>query len=91
MIYGRVGRRVIIQRLAKLEDVQPLDGRKPDKQDRERIKINCLVVVTDTMLQEETGGDALRLYDIAFLRADDGAREIGAVIDACLKNGGRAP
>lgn len=90
-VYGRVGQRVVIQRLATLADVQKLDNRKPDKRDRERIKQHCLVVVTDTMLQAETGGDALRLYDIAFLRADDGAREIGAIVDACAANGGRAP
>lgn len=86
-IYGRVGQRVIIQRLGTLKDVSKLDGRKPDKQDREAVKLNAYVVVSEA----ERDDGKLRLYHIAFLRADDGAREIGAVIDACKANGGRAP
>lgn len=83
-IYGRFGDRVIIQRLATIEDVKELDKRKPDKQDREAIENNSYVVVSDE------DGD-LRLYHQAFMRADGGSVEIGAVIEACLRNGGRAP
>jgi hypothetical protein len=83
-IYGRVGQRVVIQRLGTLNDVRELDKRKPDKQDREAVKLHAYVVVSESDYR-------LRLYHVAFLRADDGAREIGAVVDACLANGGRAP
>lgn len=68
MIYGRTGNEVKILRLAKLEDVPKLDNRKADKQDRERIKINYLVIV-ECFAKE-------RLYDLAFLRADGGIKEI---------------
>lgn len=83
MIYGHSGR-VTIQRLAVLDDVKTLEGRKPDKIDREALRNNSYVVVSD-----EDG--KLRLYHQAYLRADGGSREISAVIEACLKNGGRAP
>lgn len=86
MIYGRVGQRVVIQRLGTLDDVRKLDKRKPDKLDREAVKMNAYVVVSEVEY-----GDKLRLYHIAFLRADNGSREIGAVVDACIANGGRAP
>jgi hypothetical protein len=85
-IYGRVGQRVVIQRLGTLDDVRELDGRKPDKQDREAVKLNAYVVCS-----EPEYDDRLRLYHVAFLRADNGAVEIGAVVDACVANGGRAP
>ena len=84
MVYGRFGNRVTIQRMATIDDVKKLDGRKPDKQDRDALKNHSYVVVS-----EEDG--RLRLYHQAFLRADDGAREIGAIVDACLRNGGRVP
>lgn len=87
MIYGRVGQRVVIQRLGTLDDVRELDKRKPDQQDREAVKLNAYVVVSDADVDD----GLLRLYHVAFLRADNGAREIGAVIDACIANGGRAP
>jgi hypothetical protein len=86
VIYGRVGQRVVIQRLGTLDDVRKLDKRKPDKLDREAVKMNAYVVVSEVEY-----GDKLRLYHIAFLRADNGSREIGAVVDACIANGGRAP
>jgi hypothetical protein len=86
-IYGRAGNRVIVQRLAKLADVKKYDNRKPDKQDRERLKLDCLLLVSDA----EHDDGKLRLYDIAFLRADFGIREIMAVVEACKANGGRAP
>lgn len=72
-IYGRLGQEVTIMRKAKLADVEKLDGRKPDKQDREAIKIGSYVVVQD--------GDKTRLYHLAFLRADDGAAEITRALE----------
>lgn len=84
MIYGRTGNRVTIQRMATIEDVQALDKRKPDKQDREALASGSYVVVS---FEDGT----LRLYHLAYLRADDGTREISAVIDAMAKNGGQAP
>lgn len=73
-IYGRCGQVVTIKRMGKLEDVRALDGRKPDKQDRQAVDDGCYVVVDDEGKE--------RLYHQAFLRADDGAREIGAAIEA---------
>lgn len=74
MIYGRFGQPVTIIRVAILDDVKKLDGRRPDKQDREALKHGSYVVVRDD--------DKERLYHQAFLRADGGAREIGDAIDA---------
>lgn len=74
VIYGRAGQPVTIKRLAVLADVQKLDGRKPDRQDREAIKHGSYVVVDDDGVE--------RLYHLAFLRADDGGREITAAIKA---------
>lgn len=62
-----------IERHALLEDVKKLDGHKPDKQDRENLANKCYIVV------EDEGKE--RLYALAFLRADDGAREISAEIE----------
>lgn len=87
-IYGRFGNPVTIQRLAKLEDVKELDGRKHDKHDRDRLALDCYVVVSD---EDPEALRRLRLYDIVYLRADDGSKEISAVIEACKKNGGLAP
>ena len=84
MIYGRFGDKVTIQRLARIEDVRALDERKPDKADRDAIASDSYVVVS-----QDDG--KLRLYHQAYLRADNGAVEIGAVIDACKKNNGVAP
>ena len=75
MIYGRFGDPVTIKRVATLEDVKLLDGRKPDKQDRDAIEKGSYVVVA-----EDDGAE--RLYHLAYLRADDGSREITAAIEA---------
>lgn len=75
MIYGRFGDPVEIVRRAVLADVRELDHRKPDKQDRDALAAGSYVVIRDL----DSG--ALRLYHLAFLRADDGAREITAVIE----------
>lgn len=83
MIYGRFGNRVTIQRLAKLSDIKELDGRKPDKQDREALANDAYVVVSDDY-------NKLRLYHVGFLRADGGSVEISAVVEGCKANGGLA-
>lgn len=75
MIYGRFGNPLKVLRMGTLDDVQKLDGRKPDKQDRAAIESGSYVVCS-----EEDGTE--RLYHQAFIRADGGAREIGAAIDA---------
>lgn len=73
-IYGRFGAKVTILRKAVLADVQKLDNRKPDKQDKERIELGMLLVVD---LQ-----GAERLYDYVYLRADGACQEIDAAITA---------
>jgi hypothetical protein len=75
MIYGRFGGTVTIIRTAVLADVQKLDGRKPDKQDREALENGSYVVVRD-----EDGKE--RLYHQAYLHADGGCREISEAIEA---------
>lgn len=74
-IYGRFGGEHEIVRPAVLEDVQKLDHRKPDKEDRENLKNNCYVVVRD----KESGKE--RLYAKAFLRADGGWPEIAGELE----------
>lgn len=76
MIYGRGGIPVTIKRRAVLDDVRKLEGRRPDKQDREALEQGSYFVVDFGYGQEE------RLYHLAFLRADDGFREISAAIAA---------
>lgn len=72
MIYGRFGEVVTIKRVGSLEDVQKLEGRKPDKQDREFVASMSYVVVDDDGKE--------RLYHRAFLRADGGSSEIAEAI-----------
>ena len=85
MIYGRSGDPVTVLRLAALADVRRLDGRKPDKQDRDAIKSESYVVVKDDSGQE-------RLYHLAFLRADEGAAEImKALATSCNECGKPRP
>lgn len=74
-IYGRFGDVVTIKRRAVLADVQALDGRKPDAQDRAALEAGSYVVVV-----QDDGTD--RLYHQAFLRATDGFREIAAALEA---------
>jgi len=75
VIYGRFGNVVTIERMAVLADVKALDNRKADKQDKAAIAAGAYVVVRDT------DDGKLRLYHLAFLRADDGSREITAAIE----------
>lgn len=77
MIYGRFGTQVTILRLATLEDVEKLDGRKPDKQDREAVANTSYVVVVDEGDEKKRE----RLYHQAFLRADRGSVEISEALE----------
>ena len=73
-IYGRSGAPVTIVRWATLGDVQKLDGRKPDKTDRQAIANDSYLVVRFADGKEQ-------LYHQAYLRADGGAQEIGVARD----------
>ena len=75
MIYGRFGNVVTIERMAVLADVKVLDNRRADKHDKAALVAGSYVVVRGT-------DDKLRLYHLAFLRADGGSREITAAIEA---------
>lgn len=76
MIYGRFGNPLTITRRAVLQDVKALDKRTPDKTDKAAIKSGSYVVTLDN----ETGRESL--YHLAYLRADDGSKEITAAIEA---------
>lgn len=73
MIYGRWNNEVTITRHAKLGDVYLLDEREPDEDDLANFVNGCYVVV------ESEGKE--RLYALAFLRADGGAKEIHDTIE----------
>lgn len=68
-IYGRWGSTVTILRMGTLDDVKVLDRRKPDKQDKDAVKNGSYVVV-----RHEDGEE--QLHHLAFMRADDGIKEI---------------
>ena len=68
-IYGRFGDEVTIVRRGELADVEALDHRKPDDQDRRLAEAGSYVVV------RRSDGEEI-LYHIAYLRADGGAAEI---------------
>lgn len=74
-IYGRTGDVVTILRMGTLEDVKAFDGRWPDKQDMDAVENGCYVVVKWDDGKEQ-------LYHQAYMRADDGSREITAAIEA---------
>jgi hypothetical protein len=73
MIYGRFGNPVTIKRLAVLADVRALDKRTPDKADKDAIRQGSYVVIEDD--------GTLRLYHLAYLRADEGSAEITKAIE----------
>jgi hypothetical protein len=75
-IYGRSGEPVTIVRWGTLDDVQKLDGRKPDKTDRAAIANDSYLVVRF----DDDGTE--QLYHQAYLRADGGAQEIAVARDA---------
>jgi hypothetical protein len=72
--YEHIGQHGSIKRVAVLADVQALERRKPDKQDRDAITNGSYVVV-------EIGGKEA-LYHQAFLKADRGSVEISEAIAA---------
>lgn len=74
-IYNRTGEEVTIVRMGTLEDVRTLDGRKPDKVDRDAIE-NGSYVITQT----RDGG--LQLMHQAYMRATGGSAEISEAIRA---------
>lgn len=76
MIYGRFGVELTIERLAVLSDVKELDKRKPDKQDKEALANDAYVVV------RFNDNGSLRLYHVAYLRADGGIKEINEALYA---------
>lgn len=74
-IYGRSGEPVTIVRLGTLDDIKKLDGRKPDKTDRDAIANGSYLVVRFADGEEQ-------VYHQAYLRADGAAQEIAAARDA---------
>lgn len=79
-IYGRFGVELQIKRRAVLADVQKLDRRKPDKQDRECLEAGVYYVVDFVDAKGPDSHD--RLYHIGFMRADGGLSEIEAACEA---------
>lgn len=76
-VYGRTGDVVTIKRLAMLEDIKKFEGRDPDARDLKALENGSYVVVT-----QDDGAECL--YHQAFLRATNGAVEIGETIDALI-------
>jgi len=85
MIYGRWGDEVRIVRMGTLEDVRILDKRKPDAQDRKMVEQGSYVVVEYMKPGSIAGMDNPKhaLYHLAYLRADEGLKEIMEAIEAC--------
>ena len=73
-IYGRFRDVVTIKRLATIEDVETLEGRKVDDRDLEALENGSYVVV-----EQDDGKE--NVYHQAFLRASGGSVEISEVID----------
>lgn len=68
-----------IERIAVIEDVKRLDKRKPDKVDREAIRLGSYVVCK--ALDGSRAGRE-ELYHIGYLKAEGGWPEIHAAIEA---------
>lgn len=84
MIYGRFHcdefpNIVTILRIGTLDDVMRLDGRKPDKIDKQAVGLGSYVVVRE---KDGLGAGKERLYHIGYLRADNGWNEISNAIEA---------
>ncbi len=74
-IYSRWGSIINPVRMATEADVKTLDKRKPDKHDRERIRLGMFVVATSA--DEKKNVDFVeRIHEVAWLRADGGIHEI---------------
>jgi len=65
---------VRLARMATLADVRKLEGRKPDKRDRDALALGSYVVVVTAAKRE-------RLCHQAYLKADGGSLEIQKEID----------
>jgi hypothetical protein len=76
-IYGRFHDVVTIKRMATMEDVETFEERPLDAQDLEALENGAYVVVV-----QDDGKE--RLHHQAFLRATNGAVEIGEAIDALV-------
>lgn len=77
-IYGRFGDPVTITRLAVLEDIQRLDGRKPDKTDRRALELGSYVIIRQDDQKEI-------LASLGYLRADGGLKELMEAVAAAPK------
>jgi hypothetical protein len=74
-VYGRFGDVVVPIRYGTVLDVEGLERRSPDRKDWEALERLSYVVV-----RHDDGRESL--YHWAYLRADGGAHEIGAIVDA---------
>ena len=72
-IYGRFGDTLTVLRLASLDDVKKLGGRKPDKVDKAALESGSYVVCRD-----QDGSECL--YHQGYMQADGGSREITEAI-----------
>jgi len=83
-IYGRFHSEefpnvLTVERVATLDDVKKLEGRRPDATDRKAVQLGSYVVMK---AQDGSRAGKEELYHIAYLKADDGWKEISAAIDA---------
>lgn len=75
-----------IERVAVLEDVKRLDGRRPDKVDRQAILAGSYVVCK---AHDGTRAGQEELYHIGYLKADGGWPEIHDAIEAVKAKEGK--
>jgi hypothetical protein len=82
MICTRFGDHIELVRVATLADVKTYERRKPDKEDRNRTRDGWRAIAryTGTTVRGTSPGEELHgkeiLVDAAYLRADDGWKEI---------------
>ncbi len=74
---------VVVKRVAALDDVRKLDGRRPDKTDKKAVELGSYVVVEE---KDGRGAGTERLYHVAYLKADDGWNEISKAIEEAKAN-----
>lgn len=74
-IHGRWGGEVTIVRVAELTDVKKYENRKPDAHDKKRVEQGCYLIVAD---KDDPTRETLQ--EVAYMRADDGLREIAEAI-----------
>lgn len=73
-IYSKFGGAVTLVRFAKIEDVKTYERRRADKQDKERTADGWRFIAK---YEDEPGESPKQfLADVAYLRADDGLKEI---------------